>query len=146
MILLTDGASNAGSLDPMEAARLAKAWNIRIYTIGVGADQIAVRTAFGRRIVNPSADLDEKTLAAVAELSGGVYFRAKNVEGLANIYRQIDRLEPVVAEPLYVRPSQDLFAWPLGVALALSLGLGLAETRPFVNGWAKDPTTSEVLS
>ena len=131
LVLLTDGASNAGTLDPLEAAGLAAAEGVRIYTIGVGADRVAVPTAFGNRLMNPSADLDERTLSEVAERTGGAYFRAKNVEGLANVYRAIDRLEPVAAEPLYVRPAQDLFEWPLGVALALSLALGLGQTRPW---------------
>lgn len=131
LVLLTDGASNAGALDPLAAAELAAAEGIRIYTIGVGADQVAMRTAFGQRLVNPSADLDERTLAAIADRTGGAYFRAKNIEGLAGVYREIDRLEPVAAEPLYVRPTTDLFEWPLGVALALSLALGLGEVRPW---------------
>ncbi len=131
LVLLTDGASNAGALDPIEAARIAAAEGIRVYTIGVGADQIAMRTAFGNRLVNPSADLDERALSEIADLTGGAYFRAKNIEGLANVYREIDRLEPAVAEPVYVRPVKDLFHWPLGVALALSLGLGFAEVRPW---------------
>lgn len=143
LVLLTDGASNAGVLDPIEAAKLAAAEGVRIYTIGVGADQVAMRTAFGNRIVNPSADLDERALATIADLTGGAYFRAKNAEGLANIYREIDRLEPVEAEPLYVRPTQDLFEWPLGVALTLSLGLGLMETRPWESFGSAGSTTHD---
>jgi Ca-activated chloride channel family protein len=131
VVLLTDGASNAGTLDPREAARLAAEEGIRVYTIGVGADAVAVPGLFGERIVNPSADLDEETLATIAEQTGGAYFRAKNVEGLASIYRQIDALEPATAEPLYLRPTRELFPWPLGVALALSLGLGLALSQPW---------------
>ena len=97
-----------------------------------------MRTAFGNRVVNPSADLDEGTLQAIADVTGGAYFRAKNIEGLANVYRQIDRLEPAVAEPLYVRPTKELFEWPLGLALVLSLGMGLAELRP----WSTFGTTT----
>lgn len=134
LILLTDGASNAGALDPIEAAELAAAEGIRIYTIGVGADQVAMRTAFGTRLVNPSADLDERTLADIADRTGGAYFRAKNIEGLAGVYREIDRLEPAVAEPRYVRPTKELFDWPLGIALALSLAIGASEIRPW-SGW-----------
>ena len=117
-------------LDPIEAAGLAAAEGIRIYTIGVGADRAAVRSAFGTRIVNPSADLDEETLEQIASATGGAYFRAKNVEALANVYREIDRLEPVVAEPRYIRPSRELFVWPLGTALVLSLALAMAALRP----------------
>lgn len=131
VVLLTDGASNAGTLDPREAARIAAEEGVRVYTIGVGADAVAVPTLFGQRIVDPSADLDEETLQAIADMTGGAYFRAKNVEGLASIYRKIDELEPVAAEPLYLRPTKELFLWPLGVAFALSLGVGVALAQPW---------------
>jgi Ca-activated chloride channel family protein len=121
LVLLTDGAGNAGALGSLDAARLAADEGIRVYTIGVGADRLAVRTSFGDRIVNPSADLDEGTLWEIAELTGGEYFRAKNIEGLANVYRRIDALEPTGGEPLYLRPTRSLFHWPLGVALVTSL-------------------------
>jgi Ca-activated chloride channel family protein len=148
-VLLTDGASNAGTLDPREAARLAAEEGIRVYTIGVGADAVAVPGLFGDRVVNPSADLDEETLQAIADQTGGAYFRAKNVEGLANVYRQIDALEPMSAEPLYLRPTKELFPWPLGMALAMSLGLGLALSQPWHSlaaGRAASGAASEVLS
>ena len=145
IVLLTDGASNAGTLDPREAARLAAEEGVRVYTIGVGADAVAVPGLFGERIVNPSADLDEETLQAIAEQTGGAYFRAKNVEGLASVYRKIDALEPASAEPLYLRPTRELFAWPLGIALALSLGLGLALAQPWQT-FASTTTTREVPS
>ncbi|HZR80294.1 MAG TPA: VWA domain-containing protein [Candidatus Binatia bacterium] len=130
VVLLTDGASNAGAIQPVEAAKLAAAEGVRVYTIGVGADRMAVSGFFGQEIVNPSADLDERTLREIADATGGAYFRAKNAEGLASIYRQIDALEPATAEPLYVRPTRQLFQWPLGVALALSLGIGLLQVAP----------------
>jgi Ca-activated chloride channel family protein len=131
VVLLTDGASNAGTLDPREAARIAAEEGVRVYTIGVGADAVAVPTLFGERVVNPSADLDEETLQAIADATGGAYFRAKNVEGLASVYRKIDELEPATAEPLHLRPTKELFPWPLGVAFALSLGAGLALAQPW---------------
>jgi len=123
LVLLTDGANNTGAVDPLDAARLASEEDVRIYTIGVGADRLAVRTAFGERIVDPSADLDENTLSEIAAMTGGEYFRAKNVEGLANVYRRIDALEPTRGEPIVLRPSRSLFHWPLGVAVMLSLAL-----------------------
>jgi Ca-activated chloride channel family protein len=138
LVLLTDGANNAGVLDPIEASRLAAAEDIRIYTIGVGADRVAVRSAFRTRVVNPSADLDEATLEQIAAQTGGAYFRAKNVEALAKVYREIDRLEPVVAEPRYIRPSRELFVWPLATSLFLTLAVALASIRPdglFAAGW-----------
>ena len=126
LVLLTDGASNTGALEPLEAARLAAEEGVRIHTIGVGADTVAVAGIFGQRVVNPSVDLDEGVLASIAAETGGQYFRAKNSEGLAQVYRAIDRLEPTEAEPQTARPRKDLFAWPLGTALALSLGIGAA--------------------
>ncbi|MCB1363693.1 MAG: VWA domain-containing protein [Rhodobacteraceae bacterium] len=120
LILLTDGASNAGVMTPQAAADLAKKLGVRIYTIGVGAERMAVETAFGRRIVDPSQDLDEASLTQIAETTGGLYFRATDVNGLAGIYREIDRLEPVAGDPRYLRPSVALFFWPLGAALLLA--------------------------
>jgi Ca-activated chloride channel family protein len=145
LVLLTDGASNAGALDPIEAARIAAAEGIRIYTVGVGADRVAIPTAFGTQVVNPSADLDEKTLAEIAERTGGTYFRAKNVEALAQIYREIDRIEPVAGEPRHVRPERQLFAWPLGIAFALSLFIAGAELAPFKGLHWPNATATEVM-
>lgn len=122
LILLTDGASNAGVMQPIPAAEIAKELGIRIYTIGVGAERVAVNTAFGRRIVNPSEDLDEETLSRIADMTGGQYFRATDVDGLASVYRAIDQLEPVEGDPVHIRPSVALYYWPAGAALAL-LGL-----------------------
>lgn len=119
LVLLTDGASNAGVMQPLQAAELARELGIRVYTIGVGAGQMVVRTAFGRQLINPSQDLDETTLRQIAELTGGHYFRAQDVAGLAGVYAELDRLEPVSGEPVYIRPSVSLFFWPLGAALIL---------------------------
>ena len=113
-------ASNAGVLDPMLAADLAKKEGVRVHTIGVGADRMAVNTVFGTQVVDPSADLDEKTLAAIAEMTGGHAFRAKSTEGLVEVYRQIDELEPTEGDELFVRPEKQLFHWPLAAAFALS--------------------------
>ncbi len=124
LVLLTDGANNSGALQPLQAAKLAAQEHVKIYTIGVGADQMAVDTAFGRQIVNPAEDLDEATLSKIAEMTGGRYFRARDIEGLAKIYQEIDAMEPVSGEPLYLHPSVTLFQWPLGAALVLSFGLG----------------------
>ncbi len=120
LVLLSDGASNAGVLEPRFAADLAKKEHVRIYTIGVGADRMAMDTAFGRRIVDPAEDLDEETLEAVAQATGGKYFRAKSTEGLIDVYRRIDELEPTHGEAAYLRPRHELFQWPLGVAFALT--------------------------
>jgi Ca-activated chloride channel homolog len=140
LVLLTDGASNTGALDPLEAAKLARDEGIRVYTIGVGADAVAVPSLFGQQIVNPSADLDERTLSRIAQITGGEYFRAKNVEGLDAIYHVIDQLEPATAEPLFLRPRHELFQWPLGVALALSMLVGAGTLAPSLVSFGRTAT------
>ena len=121
LILLTDGTSNAGVLQPLQAAELARQEQVKIYTIGVGAGPQQLRSAFGSYQLDPSQDMDEKTLAEIAQLTGGQYFRARDIKGLADIYRAIDQLEPVAGEPAYLRPITSLLHWPLGLALLLSL-------------------------
>lgn len=125
MILLTDGANTAGEVKPLAAAKLAAEQNIVIYTIGVGAEQMNVPgmfgSGFGSRTINPSADLDEKTLQQIASLTGGRYFRARNPQELANIYYLLDELEPVEDKQQTFRPQKALFFWPLAIALLLSL-------------------------
>jgi Ca-activated chloride channel family protein len=124
MILLTDGASNSGELQPVKAAELAAETGVRIYTIGVGATEMRLPGLFGRfgsRIVNPSAELDEETLRRIAELTGGAFYRAENPAELAQIYAVIDSLEPVEQDPETFRPVQVLFMWPLGLSLVLLL-------------------------
>ncbi|MFO1099900.1 MAG: VWA domain-containing protein [Xanthobacteraceae bacterium] len=130
LVLLTDGASNAGTMEPLQAAKLAKDLGIRIYTIGVGAGPQAIDTGFGRQIVDLSQDLDEVTLKKIADETGGRYFRARDVAGLARIYAAIDRLEPVKDKPTTIRPSIALFYWPLGAALILTFLLAGAIALP----------------
>lgn len=120
LILLTDGANTAGELAPLKAAELAAEHHLKIYTIGIGADEILVRSLFGTRRVNPSLDLDEKTLTAIADATGGHYFRARNTEELERIYQMLDQLEPVEKDKQYFRPRSELFHWPLGLAAILA--------------------------
>lgn len=131
LILLTDGANTAGEVQPLEAARLAADSKITIYTIGVGADEMVVPGIFGSRFgsrrVNPSSDLDEGTLQAIANSTGGRYFRAKNPKELAEIYKILDRLEPLEQEAATFRPTTELFHLPLGFAFLLSLLLALGK-------------------
>ncbi|MBM3452443.1 MAG: VWA domain-containing protein [Bacteroidetes bacterium] len=96
IILLTDGSNNAGEIDPITAASLAKAKNIRVYTIGVGSNDTAMipeQTSFG--IVNRpfQVDIDEETLNEIAKTTGGEYFRATDEKSLEEIYIQIDEME-----------------------------------------------------
>lgn len=121
LILLTDGANTTGAVTPIKAADLAASKGLKIYTIGVGADEMLVRSRFGSRRINPSSDLDEATLTRIAELTGGRYFRARDTEGLMDIYAALDELEPVAEEEQLLRPPTELYYWPLAVALLSSL-------------------------
>jgi Ca-activated chloride channel family protein len=98
IILLTDGTNNAGEIDPLTAANLAKAKNIRVYTIGVGSKGTAMipeQTPFG--VVNRAfqVDIDEETLSEIANITGGQYFRATDEKSLLQIYKEIDQMEKV---------------------------------------------------
>ena len=134
VILLTDGANNVGEIPPIKAAELASVDGIKIYTVGVGAEEMRVPSLFGSltgRTTNPSADLDEETLSKIAEATQGRYFRAKDTNTLAQIYELIDKLEPIEQEPETYRPFQVLYYWPLGVSLCLFLSLLLIDAvRP----------------
>lgn len=133
LVLLTDGANTAGEVAPRQAADLAKQAGIKIYTVGVGADQMTVRQGFFgnvSRTINPSADLDEDTLQYIAETTGGLYFRARNPQELQEIYGTLDELEPVEQEAEIFRPTSALFYWPLGFGLILSFLLALAQILP----------------
>lgn len=132
LILLTDGSNTAGVVEPLTAAGLAADTGVRIYTIGVGADEMLVRSFFGSQRVNPSADLDEDTLQKIADLTGGKYFRARNTDELEEIYQLIDELEPVQQESEIFRPVKTLFYLPLAGALVVSFLLGLFLTFNFL--------------
>jgi Ca-activated chloride channel family protein len=120
LILLTDGASNAGEVQPLKAAELAAKEGLTIYTIGIGADEMVMNSIFGSQRVNPSADLDEKTLTAIATATGGKYFRARDGKQLEQIYGMLDELQPVVQDKQTFRPQRALFYWPLGAAMLLA--------------------------
>jgi Ca-activated chloride channel family protein len=124
LILLTDGANTAGEIDPLKAADLAQQIGLRIYTIGIGSEQMVVSSITGgMRRVNPSADLDEATLTQIADLTGGQYFRAKDTAGLQEIYRLLDEMEPVAEPEAGFRPVKSLFYWPLAGAFVLAVFL-----------------------
>jgi Ca-activated chloride channel family protein len=132
LILLTDGANTAGAVEPRKAAELAAQRKMVIYTIGIGADALTVRSLFGLRQINPSADLDEETLTAIAEMTGGRYFRARDTAEFAEIYTILDGLEPAESDERGFRPIKELFYWPLGAAALIALlaaGAAFAGTR-----------------
>lgn len=129
IILLSDGANTAGIIDPLEAATLAKENGVTIYTVGVGADEMYQRNMFGTRVINPSLELDEKTLIEIAKMTGGEYFRARDPKELKNIYQIIDKLEPISTVQQTWRPRDEIFRWPLSLALALSVIIVLLRRR-----------------
>jgi|TARA_B110001454_G_scaffold2204_1_gene2016 Ca-activated chloride channel homolog len=125
VILLTDGANTAGEVEPLKAAELAQQSHVKIYTIGLGADSMKVSSFFGSRQVNPSRDLDEKSLQQIAEITGGHYFRARDSEELEQIYDMIDQLEPTEKDPEIFRPQINVYFWPLAAALLISFLMAL---------------------
>ncbi len=125
VILLTDGANTAGEVEPLQAATLAEQTGIKIYTVGIGADEMIIRGFFGPRRVNPSAQLDEQTLVKIAQSTGGRYFRARETEELQEIYQELDKLEPIDQDQEWLRPTQSLYMWPLSLSLLLSFIISL---------------------
>lgn len=123
MILLSDGSNNAGVLDPIKAAQIAKKYQTTIYTIGIGAGEMVVKQFFINRKVNTAKDLDEDTLTKVAEITGGRYFRARDQQELEQIYAQIDQLEPISTVKQVWRPQSEWFSYPLAMAFIISLVL-----------------------
>ncbi len=120
IILLTDGANNVGEVEPKKAAELAAFDKIKIYTIGVGADEMRMPGIFSLgRVTNPSADEREETLQAIADTTNGEYYRAKDTQRLLEIYDLIDELEPIDQDPETYRPIQALYYWPLGGSIIL---------------------------
>jgi len=120
LVLLTDGANTAGEIQPVKAAELAQQVGLRIYTIGIGAEQLEVSSLIGgRRRINPSADLDEDTLTKIAQLTGGRYFRATDTASLQDIYKLVDELEPVEEPESGFRPVKSYYYYPLGLAVLL---------------------------
>ena len=127
IILLTDGVNNRGEITPMTAAEIAHAQGIRVYTIGVGTEGTAPYPAidmFGKlTFVNQKVEIDEKTLTAMAEMTGGKYFRATDKEKLQAIYDEINQLEKSKVEVTeHIAYHEQFLEWVLG-----ALGLLLLE-------------------
>jgi Ca-activated chloride channel family protein len=129
LILLTDGANTAGVIDPLKAAEIAAKYKLKIYTIGIGAESSGRPGIFGGLQANPSLDLDEKSLKAIARITGGRYFRARDLEELDQIYAELDKIEPAIKDTKRYRPITALYPWPLGLALLLGAGLLWRQTR-----------------
>ena len=119
LILVTDGANTAGAIEPLRAAELAAGSGLRIYTIGIGADEMSRPRQFGLFRARPMSDLDETTLKAIAKTTHGRYYRARDLPELERIYADIDQLEPVTHTGERFRAVTQLFYWPLGFALLI---------------------------
>ena len=121
IILLTDGQNNAGEIDPVTAADLALAYDIKIYTIGAGTRGTAPYPVddpiFGRRYRNIQVDIDEDMLKKVAQLTGGKYYRATDTQELVSIYAEIDELERTKVEEIIYTDYTDLYPMYLGFSL-----------------------------
>lgn len=133
IILLTDGRNNRGEIDPVTAAQLAQALDVRIYAIGAGTQGVARVPVddplFGRRYAQMQVDIDEPTLQETAALTGGRYFRATDTESLQQIYNEIDELETTEIEVELFTRYGELFHVPLLFGLgALLLEVGLGRT------------------
>ena len=131
LILMTDGANTAGEVSPLKAAELAQAKHLKIYTIGIGADEMIIRDFFGSHKVNPSMDLDENVLVNIAQSTGGRYFRARNTDELNNIYLLLDELEPVEKDKQFFRPRSEWFYYPLSGALLLACVLAWCRLKGY---------------
>ncbi len=129
IILLTDGRNNAGSLLPLQAARTAKTFGIKIHTISVGTKGKApflVNSIFGQRYVYQEVDVDETTLKKISQITGGEYFRAADLESLKNIYAQIDAMEKSAVKIIDHSEYTELFYYflvPAIIFILLEIGL-----------------------
>ena len=130
IILLTDGEDNASSIPPLQAAKLAKDYGIRIYTIGVGSNgPVPYPDQYGR-IVMANIKLDEKLLREIADTTGGSYYRATDTTALEHVYEQINKLEKSKSEKRQYLIRTPLYRYPLGAALGL---LALIALIPLVS-------------
>jgi Ca-activated chloride channel family protein len=125
VILLTDGGDNASTIPPIAAARLARQYGIRIYTIGVGSQGVVPIPDDMGQIEMEQFDLDEGLLQKIASITGASYFRAADTSALQNIYAQINKIEKTQAEPRTYVTRKSLYVYPLGCALALLLTFAL---------------------
>lgn len=124
MILLTDGVNNAGEIDPLSASEIAKAYGIRIYSIGVGTRGEApypVQTPFGIRYQMVPVEIDEVLLKKISENTGGQYFRATNNKALEEIYKKIDSMEKSKVEITSYRTAAELYSYLMLPAIILFL-------------------------
>ena len=133
IILVTDGRNNAGRIAPETAAEIAKTYEVKVYTIGVGVEgesPFLMETLFGKRYVYQKVDLDEETLKHIADVTGGSYFRAEDTASLEEIYEQIDQMERSEAKVKEYMEYEELFAqFAFPGFLLILVGFVLENTR-----------------
>ena len=116
IILLSDGSNNVGSIDPISAAKIAKEYGIKVYTIGAGTNQ-SITQIPGRGFVRN--EIDEKTLKGIAEETNAKYFRATDKQSLSGIYSEIDKLEKSEINVSYFSSYQEIYIWFLMIGFVL---------------------------
>ncbi len=124
IVLLTDGTQTAGMLSATQAAEAAKAFGIKVYSVGAGTSgevPVVVQTMFGPRVEMHEFPLDEQGLRKVARITGGKYFRAENADTLAAVYDEIDRLEKTEITSKTYTEYDERFSWFVWPALGLLL-------------------------
>lgn len=134
IVLLTDGVNNAGEINPVTAAEIAKTLGIRVYSIGAGrpgpAPYPVDDPVFGRRYVNVENEIDEESLQQIASLTGGRYYRAKDETGLKEIYEEISSLETTKIETKQYVQFRELYMYLLITGLGLIMfEVVLSQTR-----------------
>jgi len=134
IILLTDGANNAGKITPYAAAEAAQALGIKIYTIGAASSDVAkfpTRNMFGQRVYTTiPVDIDEGTMRKIADITGGKFYRATDTETLRRVYAEINQLETSKVTVKRFQHVKEYFAWALYPGLlCLGLEIFLAHTR-----------------
>ena len=129
LLLVTDGANTAGGMSPIQAARVAAKEQIRIFTVGVGAQASGQSDLLSilEGDTDPASDLDEASLQEIAQLTGGTYFRVSDETSLEQMLERIEQLEPSQRADRSSREAQPLYPWPLAAALLLS---ALWSSRP----------------
>ncbi len=132
IILLTDGVNNRGSIAPLTAAEIARTFNIRVYTIGVGTQGTApapVQTPYGVQIRQVPVEIDEQILQQIAQVTDGKYFRATNNQKLIEIYKEIDQMEKSKIDVReYSRKEEEYLAYGLGAVILLLFEIIIRKT------------------
>lgn len=125
IILITDGSNNAGNIDPITAAELAKAFGIKVYSICIGRGGMVPFPVndplFGKRYIQANVEIDEMVLKRISDITGGLYFRARDPRSLSEIYEKINNLEKTEIKVKEYRSYNELFSLFLVPALLLLL-------------------------